>query len=316
MATITKRGQVWQARVRRKGHPTYTSTHDTRAQAEAWAASVERDALGGHSPAAVAAAAFTLSDALERYRDEITPAKKGAQQEKYRIARLLKHHLARRPLSAVRGLDLAAFRDGRLKEVGPASVRLDLALISNVFTVCAKRWGLEGLANPVAAMQLPRPGKGRERRLQAGEEERLLAAADPRLRAVIVWALETAMRRGEIVGLRGPDVDVEARVATLRDTKNGDARTVPLSSRAVAAWPGDGFGLPLSTVSHLFADACRAAGIEDLRFHDLRHEATSRLFESCRFNVVEISMITGHKDLAMLRRYTHLSARSLAERLW
>lgn len=323
MATITKRGGVWQAKVRRKGHPTFTSTHGTRAEAEAWAAAVERDLGHGRQPAAIAADRLTLGDALERYRDEVTPKKKGAKQESYRLTRWLAHPYASRALSSLRGADFTAYRDRRLADgASPATVRLELALVSNVYTRCAKEWGLEGLQNPLASMVLPKPGKGRERRLRAGEEAALLDAAarvDARLPAVIRWALETAMRRGEIAGLQWHDIDQNAKVATLRDTKNGETRTVPLSSRALAALPvakpGPVFGVSAKWISHAFAACCREAGIEDLRFHDLRHEATSRLFELGRFNVVEISMITGHKDLHMLRRYTHLSARQLAERL-
>ena len=315
MATITKRGDGWQAKVRRRGYPTYTSTHDTRQQAEAWATSVEADLGLAALPAMVAADRLTLHDALERYRVEITPAKKGAKDEGYRIRAWLARPLAQRTLSSLRGADFAAYRDRRLRDVKPATVRLELALISNVFTVCAREWGLEGLANPIRAMKLPRPGKGRERRLRPGEEALLLEHAGEDLRRVIVWAIETGMRRGEIARLRWSDVSVAAKIASLRDTKNGSARTVPLSSRALAVWPGDGFELSAATISKYFADCCEAAGIDDLHFHDLRHEATSRLFELGTFNVIEIAMITGHKDLAMLNRYAHLSARSLVERL-
>lgn len=317
MATITKRGRGWQAKIRRAGHPTFSNTFDTRAEAERWAESIERDLGHGIAPAMAYADRLTLGDALERYAAEVTAKKKGKAQERYRVKAWLAHPFAKRPLSSLRGADFAAYRDARLASgAAPATVRLELAVVSNLFTRCAKEWGLEGLANPLASTVLPRPGRGRERRLRPGEEARLLEAAsqvDSRLPAVIVWALETAMRRGEIAALTPDCIDHAAKVATLRDTKNGAARTVPLSSRALAVAP-----LPrisAARISRAFTEACRLAGIPDLRFHDLRHEATSRLFELGRFNVVEISMITGHRDLHMLRRYTHLSARQLAERL-
>lgn len=320
MATITKRGPVFQAKVRRKGHPPYSGTFATRSEAEAWAKDVESQLGHTDIPARVAADRLLLEDALKRYRDEITPAKKSAAVERYRIAAWLRHPFARRALSSLKGMDFAAYRDQRLADgAAPATVRLELALVSNVYTRCAKEWGLEGLGNPIAAMVMPKPGKGRERRLRPGEEARLLAAAlqvDPMLPAVITWAIETAMRRGEIAGLDPALIDREARTATLVDTKNGDTRTVPLSTRALAVLPAGGvFGMSADRISKSFAAACRIAGIENLHLHDLRHEATSRLFELGKFTAIEIAMITGHKDLHMLRRYTHLTARSLADRL-
>ncbi|MFZ5698749.1 MAG: tyrosine-type recombinase/integrase, partial [Pseudomonadota bacterium] len=267
----------------------------------------------------VAADRLTLGDALARYRDEITPSKKGAVVERYRIARWLKHPFAQRSLSGLRGMDFAGYRDQRLAEgVSPATVRQELALVSNVYTRCAKEWGLEGLANPVAATALPKTSKGRERWLRPGEEVVLLEAAakiDARLPGLIRFALETAMRRGEIAGIQPHDIDLDAKTVTLRDTKNGETRTVPLSSRAVVTLPPEGFGMTLERISRAFREACDLAGIDGLHFHDLRHEATSRLFELGKLNVIEIAMITGHKDLHMLRRYTHLNARQLADRL-
>lgn len=139
--------------------------------------------------------------------------------------------------------------------------------------------------------------------------------------AIMRLALETAMRRGELVALRWENIDLEDRVATLRDTKNGDRRDVPLSSTAVEVLRGVGprecgpvFSVHPDNVTLRFREACRAKGIKGLRFHDLRHEATSRLFER-GLNVVEVSAITGHKSLQMLKRYTHLKAKDLARRL-
>ena len=130
------------------------------------------------------------------------------------------------------------------------------------------------------------------------------------------------MRQGELIGLRWEHVDLARRIAHLPDTKNGEARTVPLSSTAVdvlRALPrsihAEVFpGLTTEAVKRAFARARRRAGLEDLHFHDLRHEATTRLFER-GLNIMEVATITGHKDLRMLRRYTHLKAEELARKL-
>lgn len=267
----------------------------------------------------------TLGKALGNYLETVTPHKKGHKQEARRVRAWLKAPLADRRLDTLRGVDFAQYRDGRLTAgASRSTVRLELAIISHLYTVAAKDWGHEDLKNPIQMMRMPSPVRGRERRLHPMEEAGLLAAAEgvhKRLKPLILLALETSMRRGELVALQWSDVNLKRRIALLRDTKNGDARTVPLSTRAVAVLED----LPRTAtrvfpvcgnwVSRRFHAACTQAGIHDLRFHDLRHEATSRLFELGRFTTVEISRITGHKTVAMLSRYTHLNAASLAEKL-
>jgi integrase len=163
--------------------------------------------------------------------------------------------------------------------------------------------------------------------LREGEEARLLAACDLGrnrwLKPLIILALETAMRRGELVGLLWEHVDLEKRVAHLPQTKNGDSRDVPLSQRATATLAtlaqdrGDRkLVLPLSgNATRLAWEHLRVrAECDGLHFHDLRHEAVSRLFER-GLNVVEVAAISGHRELKMLQRYTHLRAVDLVARL-
>nr|WP_226832489.1 site-specific integrase [Acidithiobacillus sulfurivorans] len=178
---------------------------------------------------------------------------------------------------------------------------------------------MEGLRNPVLSVRKPSPGKARDRRLSPIEEKKLLGECTPSLKAIILFALETGMRRGEIRKMLWKDVDLNKCTAQLFDTKNGEDRTIPLSSRAVNVLKSlprniNGKVFPGADISHTFAAACKRAGIEDLRFHDLRHEATSRLFEK-NLNPMQVAAITGHKTLQMLKRYTHLRAEDLAKLL-
>ena len=188
------------------------------------------------------------------------------------------------------------------------------------------------MANPVKDIKVPADNKARDRRLQSSrdskqsEEVRLLEACrearNHSLLPIVRLALETAMRQGELITLRWEHVNLARRIAHLPDTKNGEARTVPLSTTAtevLRALPrslnGQVFpGLTSEAVKRAFARAVCRAGITDLHFHDLRHEATSRLFER-GLNIMEVASITGHKDLRMLRRYTHLRAEDLAKKL-
>ena len=310
----------WQAKVRKTGFPAQSKVFRTRREAQEWAAMVEGQMAQGTWRNTAEADNTTLADALDRYGKEVSRLKKSGKIELYRIGTLKTDKIASLHLSRVRGADLAEFRDRRLAAgLSDSSVRLELALISNLFTVAAKEWRMEGLRNPVMAIRKPAPGKARDRRLSPGEEEKLLSECAPPLKAIILFALETGMRKGEIQKLLWKDVDIGNCTAKLLDTKNGEDRTIPLSSRAIAvlkALPRDISGkvFPGADISHSFAAASARAGIEDLRFHDLRHEATSRLFEK-GFNPMEVSAITGHKTLQMLKRYTHLRAEDLAKRM-
>jgi len=228
--------------------------------------------------------------------------------------------LSPRFLASIRGTDIAKYRDGRLKKRSPITVNNELIALSHLFTVARKEWGMEALRNPVSDIRKPKQPSGRDRRLQSGEEITLLDKASPQLRPLITLALETAMRQGELLSICWKDVNLNHRTIFLKDSKNGESRTVPLSSTAVATLkkiPRDistPLVFPILGVSRKFSLACKAAEIEDLRFHDLRHEATSRLFEK-GLNPMEVASITGHKTLQMLKRYTHLRAEDLAAKL-
>ncbi|MDH3713464.1 MAG: site-specific integrase [Gammaproteobacteria bacterium] len=332
MANFRKRGpHQWQAQVRKKGHPTQSKTFATRSAAETWARSIEYEMDQGLFVSRVEAETTTLNELLQRYLEEITPQKKGAEPEAARVRALLKHSLTQRIVAGIRGVDIARYRDERLRKVCPATVKRDLVIISHLFEIARKEWGIH-VQNPVRDIKLPPHAKARERRLEAArdgeasEETRLLNACrearNPYLLPVVRLALETAMRQGELVSLRWENIDLNQRIAHLPDTKNGESRTVPLSTTATnvlrslpRSLSGEVFpSLTTEAVKRSYIRARRRAGLEDLRFHDLRHEATTRLFEK-GLNIMEVACVTVHKDLRMLRRYTHLKAEDLARKL-
>ena len=141
-------------------------------------------------------------------------------------------------------------------------------------------------------------------------------------RELVKFAIETAMRRQEIASLTWEHVDLKRRTAHLPKTNNGESRTVPLSPAALdilkslpRELSGSVFGMSPDLITKKMSKATKRAGMEDFRFHDLRHEATSRFFENTDLDVMEIRMITGHKSMQMLARYSHLRAHKLADRL-
>lgn len=265
----------------------------------------------------------TLAEALDRYSREVSSTKKGAKQEQTRINKWKKHPFAGKGLAALRSSDFASYRDEELKAgKSTATVRLDLAIISHLFTVAIKDWGIEGLSNPVMKLRMPKGAKERDRRPKGFELAGVIekaGAIHAEMPAIIQIAVETAMRRSELLGLRRENV--KAKHVLLEVTKNGTRRLVPLSTKARALLDGlparlDGkvFSLAPHSVSQYFNRACKAAKVEDLHFHDLRHEGTSRLFEK-GLSIMEVASITGHKTMSMLKRYTHLCPDALADKL-
>ena len=321
MATFRKRSGSWQALVKKKGFGQIARTFDTKAAAEAWAKVTESEMVRGVFIPRKEAENTTLSEALDRYEREVSSAKKGHRREKTRISIWKNHPLAKRVLASIRGNDMAAYRDDRLKaDYSANTVRLELAIISHLFEIARKEWGMEGLTNPVKAIRMPSPPAGRDRRLGPGELEKLLESSSEELSQVIRFALETAMRRGELAGMTWEMVDLKKRTVTLPDTKNGQKRIVPLSAEAVAILKdrlstrqidGEVWNIRLDAITQDFARACRNAGISGLHFHDLRHEATSRFFEF-GLDAPKVKEITGHKTYSMLARYTHLKAEDIA----
>ena len=143
MASFRKRGPYqWQAQVRKTGHPTQTKTFETRAEAEKWARGIEVEMDTGAFVSRVEAESTTLHELLERYLDEVTPLKKGAEPETNRLRAMMRHPLARRFVAGIRGVDIARWRDERLRKVSPATVKRDLVLLGHVFEVARKEWGI------------------------------------------------------------------------------------------------------------------------------------------------------------------------------
>ena len=336
--------------IRRKGWPEQSKTFDTKSDAEQWARLVESEMDRGIFVQRTESEQTTLKDLLDRYSREVLPTLKGGSREQSRI-KALQAGLGAYSLAVLNSSMVAKYRDKRLSTisektgrlVGPQTVKHELGLLQRALKMAAMEWGIAlpgGI--PTAMVKKPSLPASRDRRLVDNEEERLLAACGEArnvwLRPVVIFAIETAMRAGEIVetwelnmktgkrervsiGLQWSDVDLKKRTAHLPKTKNGEARDVPLSSRAVAtleALPrnldGRVFGTTYEGINQSYVRACRRAAITGLTFHDLRHEATTRLFEK-GFNPMEVSTITGHKTLQMLKRYTHLRAEDLAKRM-
>jgi integrase len=315
MASISLRGTKWQVKIRRKGQPQLSATFATEKDAIKWAAEQERADTGP-----------TVGDLFKKYIALVAPHRKSGEWERRVLQRMLRREkaLCAVPITEFGKPHLAEWRDRRVTEVLGSTVGRELDAISLVYRVAIDEWNMGLTVNPVVGFRRPKLPLPRDVRLAAGDDERLIGAAidfNREIAPAIILAIETAMRQGEIAKLRWEHIDLEARTAFLPMTKNGTTRKVPLSTRAVEAltWcppphKGRVFKLTQHAMKHAFRRVREQCGLGTLRFHDLRHEAASRLFEK-GLNVIEVATITGHQNLKHLQRYTHLRAEDLAKKL-
>lgn len=275
----------------------------------------------------------TVKDALDRYRVKVSILKKGYEQEKYRIDQISRADFSSKLVRNVTSVDIATYRDKRLEEINPrtgrplatSTVRLEMSLLSNFFNIARIEWGMcDG--NPVLNVRKPLSPPGRTRRLLPREERLILRYChnhkNQDLYSIVVLALETAARQGEILGLHWEHISLKTRIAHLPETKNGTKRDLPLSLKARDALirmgpksKGRVFSFTSSGLKSTWRFMLIRLGISDLRFHDLRHESVSRLFELGSLDMMEVAAISGHKSLSMLKRYTHLKAQRLVKKL-
>jgi len=274
-----------------------------------------------------------LKSAFEIYKARVSILKKGYAQEKYRIDQISRSFLGELIVRSITSVDIATYRDQRLTTVNThtkrtlstSTVRLEMSLLSNFFDIARIEWGICD-ANPVTNVRKPKPSPGRDRRWTPREDRLILRYAhahpNPDLYSIIVVALETAMRQGEILGLQWEHVNLKTRIAHLPETKNGTKRDVPLSIKARDAFirlgpkpSGRVFCYTANGLKSTWRFMIRKLKIENLHFHDARHECISRWFELGTLDMMEIAAMSGHKSLSMLKRYTHLKAQRLVKKL-
>lgn len=338
MASIRERKGRWQARITRHGFLPETKSFDTHEGAVKWARAIEAEIDKGVFVSLKEAERTTLKDVLLRYADEVSPGKRsGGKDNIAKLKFLARQRIASLSLANLTPKAVAQFRDERLAAVSPGTVLLDLATIRSVLNHARREWSM-AIENPVEKIRKPPAPPHRDRVLNQDEERRLLEILTPGnlrgeggrysketrdtwLKPMVILAIESAMRRGELLALEWRHVDVARRTAFLPMTKNGRPRSVPLSTRAIRTLQEmprsiDGRVFPIShwTVEQVFERASKLAGLAGVHFHDLRHTAATRLAERVP-NVIELAAITGHSNVGMLKRYYHPTAESLALKL-
>ena len=327
MASIRNRNGKWQARITRKGEKPIAKSFQSKQDAERWARQIESDIDKGSYTNLVLADRTHFKELIERYILEVTLTTRSMKEDTYRLRALSRHPIAKLCMSELTPIKIAEYRDERLKLVSNGTVIRELSYFSSIINHARREWGIN-MVNPIPLVKKPASPQGRSRILSEDELDRLYKALTPRVKNANTWilpltkfALETVMRRGEILGLRWEHIDLQKRTAFIPLTKNGESRIVPLSSIAVEilkALPRNLYGavFPVTRVTLSAAiDRARVkAELKDFHFHDLRHMAITRLAEKLP-NLIELSAVSGHKSLAMLKRYYHPNAELLAKKI-
>lgn len=311
MATFERVGKKWKAIVRRKGLPKQTKTFSTKKEANTWAVDLENSLDAANNE--IIPNELTFGVLIKRYLAEVTVEKKSKRVESLILNRFLSGFpfIAQKRADTVMPRDVAHWRDERLKKVKGATVCREWSSLSSVFSHATKSWGLPIKENPFLLVTKPKQSKSRDQRITESDIGVFLAAFDyaklgpttttkHKTAWCLLFAIETAMRAGEILKLKKSDIT--GRIALLRDTKNGDDRRVPLSSRALEliGYLPDGFPVGMSSgVLDATFRKHRPLELRHITFHDSRHEALSRMAKIIQ-NPMDLAKISGHRDLKVL----------------
>ena len=324
MAHFERRPGGWLAQIRLVGKPSQSKTFPTKAQAKAWANEIEQETRDSR----LGIINGTLQDVIDKYITDVCPKLKSGENIRKRLLAIAKKLPVLRQVSEITPADLVKFRDVRMKEVSPATVLKEMTILRSLFESARRDWSMIS-KNPISDVKRPPMPPSRKRLMMDDERDRMLMSLcfDGKIESVthqvaviMLLALETAMRAGEIVGLTWERVNFEGRYVSLDVTKNGDHRDVPLSARAVELLmmargldPVKVFTITSASLDVLFRRARDRCEIKALHFHDTRATALTRL--SKKLDIMELARMVGHRDLKSLMIYFRTTATDLAAKL-
>ena len=325
MASLRKSGTGWRAEVAKHGQRV-SATFTTKAEAQSWATSIEAEIIAGKRGDVPNK---TFGQLLEKYRDEVSPTKRGERWERLRINLIMRDKIAKVKLAELKQPDFASWRDRRLEYVTSASVRREWVLLSSVCSTAINEWHWLK-EHPMRGVKVPAHGKARDRIATPNEIELLSVAlgynanvmpksVGARVGAAMLFAIETAMRAGEVAALDWKNVHIQKRYLHVESGKTDAAeRDVPISTEAIRLLRQMGtesavFNLSTAQIDSNFRKAKKMAEIDGLTFHDLRHTAITRLAR--KLDVLALARMVGHRDLKQLMVYYNESAADMAGRL-
>ena len=313
MASIRRRNNKYQVQVRKNNYKRISRTFYSLKSAKTWANHIENKMALGFDLEEKNDS--SLKDIIERYLKEITIFKKGKESETRRLNRLLKENICKEKAYNLKTFHFVEFKNKRIKD-GNKTCHYDLVLLRHIYNVAINQWNLFNIKNPLINVPKPKLNPSRERRLTEYEYTFLVKGNYPQqsLRYLIECAIETGMRRGEILNIKKEHI--KGQTLLIPQTKNGHPRTIPLTKKALYILNNTELPFPYTPNALKLAwnRLKKKGNIKDLHFHDLRHEAISRFFEK-GLSIPEVALISGHRDVRMLFRYTHLKAEDILRKL-
>ena len=313
MSTIRKRGNKYQVQIRLEGQKK-SKTFNHIKHARRWSIFYENKILLGNQLETLSKH-LSLKDLIIKYLREISPLKKGYDREKQRLNRLLKESIVSNKVYKLTTKDFIEFKNKRIKD-GKRTCAYDLILLHHIYNTAIKQWCYPIASNPLTNIQKPKCNPPRERRLNDNELKYILNHnfKNKNMNNIIELALETGMRRSEILSITKHDI--KDTYIHLSNTKNGSPRNIPITTkvREILNKSILPYSISCNALRLNWSRMLKKAGITDLHFHDLRHEAISRFFEK-GLSVPEVALISGHKDVRQLMRYTHLKISNLITKL-
>jgi integrase len=332
MSSIRKRGKKYQVQVRRKGTLPISRTFHSKQDALEWSRHMESSADRRElAPAYKELANITLAEIMIKYRDEISITKLGYDNERHYINRFIKTKFSQQHLISLKPSVFSLFIDEQLKKYKPETVCREIAIIQHALETAIRKWNLPLRENPLRKVDKPRVNNIIRKRYSKDQYDDIIRAVSLCLNIyavpLIEFALETAMRRSEILRAEWDDVDFKKSTLEIPRAKNGFPRVIPLSPKAIAIITSLKeinkvthkpekiiFPLSINSVRCITRTVHKSSSAKNFRFHDLRHEAITRYFEA-GLSVPEVSIISGHRDYNMLQRYTQITAEDVLKKL-
>ncbi len=311
MASIRKRKGKYQVQVRVRGKGT-SATFQTLDHARRWARKIELE-LEQSIKVGKSYQPKTLLEILDRYKEVVIPLKKSATNERIILNTFMRSKWVAKPLKLLNPSYVADYRDQRLLKVKPSTLAREFCIIRHALNVAKLEWGWEVPIELFQNVKLPKLQSKAVRRISDDDLKLLMQAATDHsniyLKPIIQFALETGMRRGELLSLQWKDIDYERKLITIDQTKNGYPRFIEITKsmnrilKNLVIKNEYVFPLSMNSLRLSYQRLCDKLGVK-IRFHDFRHEAISRFFEK-GYSIPHIASISGHRTLSQLFRYAH-----------
>ena len=325
MASIYKRNGKWRVEIRKKGSKGIHKSFIVKDDAIRFARDTEVKIEQGLYQDLTLAKTTKLKDVLAQYRDRVSVNKKGYEQERYKVNKIIRSDIADKTLSQLTPLVLFEFIEQQKKLYTASTVNKSITIINLALKFAERFLGIALNKNPLKFIKRLKESQFVGQVIEPHEEALLLKHAEFSklywLKTAIILGIDCGLRRGEIIKLKAEDINFKNNTAVLRDTKNGETREIGLSQRAIQEIKKlpitiDGKLFPckrLDTFSFYYNQLQKWSGVNK-RFHDTRHTFASRKATQ-GWSITEIAAQGGWKQLQVLKRYTHIKAEYLAKKM-